>query len=86
MRESTKLIALATTGVHGLDANYLAKKCNESGADVLFGVSGEVEFTFSDGSAIAFDGVHVVEFVGRREVFRDSKAENYYNYNLPCEE
>jgi hypothetical protein len=83
MKEATKLIKLATTGMYGLDANHLAKKCNSADAKVLFGVSGEVEFSFDDGSAIMFDGVHVVEYCGDREVWRDSKPENYYNYNLP---
>ena len=86
MRQSTYLIKLATTGTHGLDVNYLAKKCNSSDAKVLFGVGGEVEFSFDDGSAIMFDGVHVVEYYGDKEVWRDSKAENYYNHNLPYEE
>ncbi len=83
MQESTKLIKLATTGLCGLNADYLAKLCNKSDATLLFGVGGEVEFTFSDGCAIMFDGVHVVEYFGTREVWRDSKPENYYNYNLP---
>ena len=83
MKESTKLIKLATTGASGLDADYLAKKCNKSGAKILFGVGGEVEFNFDDGSTIMFDGAHVVEYYGHKEVYRDSKPENFYNYNLP---
>jgi hypothetical protein len=86
MKESTKLIKLATTGASGLNADYLANKCNKSGAEILFGVGGEVEFNFDDGSTIMFDGVHVVEYYGQKEVYRDSKPENFYNYNLPCEE
>jgi hypothetical protein len=86
MNKSRQLILMATYSGSGLDADFLAKICNKEDASLLFGVDGEVEYNFKDGSTIMFDGVHVVEYSFGREVWRDSKPENYYNYNLPCEE
>ena len=87
MKESSKLIAMSTNSVSGIDCNYLAKLCNSRKESVLFSADGrDTEFYFNDGSAITFSGATITEWCGGRKVFEETKEQYLYNYNLPSEE
>lgn len=84
MLTSTKLRLLSTHG-NVLDCEQLAIKCTEKCCDILFSNDSPkiIQFDFSDGSSIDFDGMHINEYSGRRRVFTDSKESNFYNTKLP---
>lgn len=84
MQDCFKLINLSTYG-GVLCAETLAFRCEKKCDSILFSSSPptQIQFNFTDGTSIIFDGPHITAYSGSKQCYIDSKIENMHNTSLP---